>query len=268
MSSNPRLEALKMQIRALEGQAFGPSGAAILAFADPLLNAPLPHGGLGLGALHEFYATGMEAELAAAPAGFAATIAAAMIARHGGCVVWAVTRADCYIGGLSRFGLDPSRVVWAECRKDADVAGIMEEALSSGTVAAVLGEAGPLSLKTGRRLSAAARASGSTALLIRRQFSRPSRSAHAESGAAATRWRVCAVPALEGVADMGMGAPRWRLDLEYCRNGRTAAWIVEAADGYDGGKAGDVRVVAELRHGACQVDNACSRDGARTVRSS
>ena len=71
----------------------------------------------------------------------------------------------------------PSRIVWVDCAKDAEVLSVMEEALHSRALAAVLGEAGALSLKTARRLDAAARQSGTTALLLRRHRSKPSEAA-------------------------------------------------------------------------------------------
>ena len=158
------------------------------------MNTPLPHGGLKLGALHEFLSDGLEAELAPAVTAFVATAAARILRIREGYALWALSRADCYAPGLTRFGLEPSRIVWVECRKDAEVLGVMEEALHSRALAAVVGEAGTLSLKAGRRLDAAARQSGVTALLLRRPLFKSSKAGCGPSGAAATRWRVSALP--------------------------------------------------------------------------
>jgi hypothetical protein len=274
-----KLEALRMQIRALEGHSLETcSGDQSLPFEDAKLNAPLPHGGLKLGALHEFRSDGLEAELVPAVTAFAATVAARILRTKEGYALWALSRADCYAPGLARFGLDPVRIVWVECRKDAEVLGVMEEALHSRTLATVLGEAGALSLKAGLRLNAAARQSGATALLLRRPLFKSSKAGFGPSGAAATRWRVSAVPhrqpktglSVSGTTQPGLGPPCWRLDLEYCRNGGTASWIVEALDGSDGDgiQAGHVRVVAELRDEACEGEAAPARTPARTTRAS
>ncbi len=186
-----KLEALRMQVRALEGHHLETAeDGFVLPFADARLNAPLPRGGLRLDALHEFTAPGLEAELAAAVTGFAATVAASILGSRGGSLLWASSRSDCYLPGLARFGLDASRIVWVDCRKDAEVLGVMEEALQSRALSAVMGEAGALTLKTGLRLDAAARQSGATVLLLRRHMSKPSSVSEAPSGAAATRWRV------------------------------------------------------------------------------
>jgi hypothetical protein len=263
---NSKLEALRMQIRALEGHSLEASRQSRpVPFADWRLNAPLPQGGLEAAALHEFCAGTGESESAAAATAFAATAAARILRGQDGFFLWAASLADCYPPGLARFGLDPARIVWADCRKDAEVLSVMEEALHSRVLGAVLGEAGALSLKMGRRLDAAARQSGTTALLLRRHRSRPSKAAGFPSGAAATRWRVSTAPG--GV--LGPALPLWRLDLEYCRNGRTASWIVEVSDGSDGDQweTGHVRVAAELRDDARPLKAASARKTADAARS-
>ncbi len=75
-----KIEALRMQVRALEGYHLDTcQGDQTLPFEDGRLNAPLPHGGLKLGALHEFRSDGLEAELAPAVTAFAATVAARIL---------------------------------------------------------------------------------------------------------------------------------------------------------------------------------------------
>ena len=270
-----KLEALRMQIRALEGHNLEPgsSGGRLLPFEDGRLNAALPHGGLQLGALHEICSDGLEAEFSPAATAFAATLAARILRLREGYALWAMNRADCYALGLARFGLDARRIVWTECRKDAEVLGVMEEALHSRALAAVLGEAGTLNLKTARRLDAAARQSGVTALLLRRALFKAPKAGLLPSGAAATRWCVRAAadfkPHSSGTA-ISIGPPFWRLDLEYCRNGKTASWIVEALDDSDsdGIQAGHVRVVAELCDDAGTGEKATARAPKRTARAS
>ena len=307
MSANSKLEALRLQIRTLEGHRLE-TNARVLPFADARLNESLPGGGLALGALHEFCAGGLEGELAPAVTAFAAIVAAKVLHKHDGFLLWAACQADCYAPGLACLGLDPSRIVWVDCAKEAEVLSVMEEALHSRAVPAVLGEAGALNLKTARRLDAAARQSGGTALLLRRHHSKPADAGLLGCGAAATRWRVSAVaserpphpcplsregrgerplsghslpplPSRERVGvrgasgrdappEPGLGPPRFRLDLEYCRNGRTASWIVEVSDGarFDNKEAGHVRVVAELRDDACAPPEAPAREGQRAAR--
>lgn len=269
MSLNSNLENLRMQIRAMEGHGFADAQTPILTFADERLNAPFPHDGLALGALHEFCAVGLETELSSAVTAFAASVAGQILRKRKGFLLWAASCPDCYAPGLMSFGLDPARIIWVECRKDVEVLGVMEEALQSRTLAAILGEAGALNLKAGRRLDAAARRSGVTALLLRRHILKSNNASNGPSGAAATRWRVSAMPS-ETSGEPGLGPPRWQLDLEYCRNGKTASWIVEASHGIsdeNGKAAGHVRVVAELRDGADAYETAIARPGARAAGS-
>jgi protein ImuA len=302
MSMNLKLEILRQQIRSIEGHGLATQGHRVLPFHEPRLNALLPGGGLQLGALHEFCSSGLEGELASAVTAFAAMIAAHILRNREGLILWAASQADCYLPGLAYLGLSPSRAVWIDCTKDAEVLSVMEEALHSRALAVVLGEAGALTLKAGRRLSAAARQSGTTALLLRRHRSKSSKPGEAPSGAAATRWCVSAVPGpyrhpgtrlpVSGIAqnarlasfkvpdnatgvsgmtseEPGLGPPRWRLGLDYCRNGRTASWIVEACHGADGdnAQAGYVRVVAELCDDARAPEEASARKTAGAARS-
>ena len=151
--------------------------------------------------------------MAPAVTAFAATVAAKVLRKHDGFLLWAASQADCYAPGLACLGLDPSRIVWVECAKDAEVLSVMEEALHSRAVPAVLGEAGALNLKTARRLDAAARQSGATALLLRRHHSKPTDAGLLGCGAAATRWRVSAWlvkrqgPLTPALSPRGEGAP-------------------------------------------------------------
>ena len=131
--------------------------------------------------------------MAPAVTAFAAIVAAKVLRKHDGFLLWAACQADCHAPGLACLGLDPSRIVWVDCAKEAEVLSVMEEALHSRAVPAVLGEAGALNLKTARRLDAAARQSGATALLLRRRHSKPADAGLLGCGAAATRWRVSGV---------------------------------------------------------------------------
>jgi hypothetical protein len=266
---NSKLAALRMQIRALENPNLEASRQSrTIPFAGPHLNAALPRGGLEAAALHEFCAGPGESESATPATAFAAIAAAQILREQNGFLLWAASLIDCYPPGLARLGLDLSRIVWADCKKDAEVLSVMEEALHSHALAAVLGEAGALNLKMGRRLDAAAQRSGTTALLLRRHRSKPSKAAAFPSSTAATHWRVSAMRG-DALNLPYSGLPRWRLHLEYCRNGRTASWIVEVSDGSDGdqGKAGHVRVVAELRDEACPLERASARKAAYAARS-
>src|SRR4029077_3397035 len=82
---------------------------------------------------------------------------------------------DLFAPALARIGLHPDRVICCETWKDRDVLPAMEEGLKCRGLAAVVGEATPLSLTASRRLQLAAGESGVTALIVRRWHNSPGR---------------------------------------------------------------------------------------------
>ncbi|MCA3555930.1 hypothetical protein [Aestuariivirga sp.] len=128
-----------------------------------------------------------------------------------------------YGHGLERLGLPRHRFVTITLRKPASLLWTMEEALKSGAVAAVLGdaEAAHADLTATRRLSLAAAAGKCAAILT---FARPDCAATASH----TRWTAAAVPSLSPAHDAGApGAPCWSVELTRARGGRPGAWTLE-----------------------------------------
>lgn len=128
-----------------------------------------------------------------------------------------------YGHGLERLGLPRHRFVTITLKKPASLLWTMEEALKSGAVAAVLGdaEAAHADLTTTRRLSLAAAAGKCAAILT---FARPDCAASASH----TRWTAAAVPSLSPAHDAAApGAPCWSIELTRARGGRPGAWILE-----------------------------------------
>ena len=254
-----RLAALRTDIRRLERMA-GPVRGR-LSLGDPRLDSALPGGGLSLGQWHEIGGEGAEAETGAAPAAFAARLAAALLARpdqRGRSAVWILRRDDLFPPGLAGLGLPAERLVGVCARDEAEALGVAEDALASPGVGVVLAEVGAVDLTAGRRLQLACEARGGTGLVILR---RPFGGGGATAGgtAAATCWRVApaaSAPNLGGLGlvglglgGLGLGPPRWRLRLARSRGGRSGAWLVEAAGTADEGEADvahPLRLVAEL----------------------
>ena len=196
------------------------------------------------------------AETGAAPAAFAARLAAALLARpdqRGRSAVWILRRDDLFPPGLASLGLPAERLVGVCARDEAEALGVAEDALASPGVGVVLAEVGAVDLTAGRRLQLACEARGGTGLVILR---RPFGGGKATAGgtAAATCWRVApaaSAPNLGGLGlvGLGLGPPRWRLRLARSRGGRSGAWLVEAAGTADEGEADvahPLRLVAEL----------------------
>jgi len=240
-----RLDAVRAQIAAIE--SVGRPQAGCLPFGDPRIDGRLPGGGLPLGRWHEITAPGMEVETAAAPAAFTALLAAPLARR--GEVVWVMRRDDLCAPGLSGLGFPPERLIQVCARDEAEALSVMEDALATAGVAAVVGEVEAVDLTAGRRLQLACEKRRSTGFLIRR---RPfGGAARRETGgsAAATRWSVSSAPSEPLAGEFGLGAPRFQVTLERCRGGGGGAWLFEAANAYcweETDVAHPLRLVADL----------------------
>jgi len=97
------LAKLRATVAALE--AGGRAAGGRLALGAPEVDAALG-GGLALGRWHELGGEGLEAETAAAPAAFAALLAAPL-ARQGW-AVWVLRRDDLWAPGLAGLGFPAS----------------------------------------------------------------------------------------------------------------------------------------------------------------
>jgi protein ImuA len=242
-----RLAAMRAKIAAIE--AGGRTDSESLPFGDEAIDGLLPGGGLPLGRWHEIGGEGMEAETSAAPAAFAALMAAPLARR--GEAVWVLRRDDLWAPGLVGLGFPAERLIQVCARDEAEALAVMEDALATVGVAAVFGEAEAADLTAGRRLQLACEKHGATGFLIRRRPYGGQAKREATGSAAATRWRVASAPSEPPAGEFGLGAPRFRVALERCRGGRTGTWLFEAADAYErNGEARDgthpLRLVADL----------------------
>lgn len=191
-----------------------------LPFEVEPLDAVLPGGGLPLGVLHEISEDGARGPLAANAVLFAAGI----LARMRGPVLWCLHSRDLFAPALARVGLDPSRIVFCETWKDADILPAMEEGLRLPGLTGVVGELKRLTLTPSRRLQLAAEASGVTAFVVCRSQDGPS-----ETNAAFSRWRIAPAPSPR-TDPFWMGRSHWRVELTRCRGAAPHSWTLEACD--------------------------------------
>ena len=223
-----RLAALRASI-AQVGRPTKVAGAT-LPFGIPAIDAHLPGGGLARGALHEVAGGGPDVEHGAA----ASMLAAGILARLPGQVLWVLEWPDLFAPALDAVGLHADRVIYAEAGRAKTVLLSMEEGLRHTGLAGVVGElSGRLTLTASRRLQLAAEQSGVMCFALRRSRTHDD-GLLSEPTAAATRWRVTALTSPPLLAHSpetpGLSRPRWRLDLVRCRGGEPASWIVEASD--------------------------------------
>lgn len=222
-----RLAAVRAQVAALE--AGGRGTGARLAFGAPAVDAALG-GGLALGRWHEIEGAGLDAETCAAPAAFAALLAAPLARR--GWTVWVLRRDDLWAPGLAGLGFPCAQLIQVCARDEAEALSVMEDALATTGVSAVLGEIEAVDLTAGRRLQLACEKAGATGFVVRRRpFGGPARR-DAAGSAAATRWRAASAPSEAPPGELGLGPPRFCAVLERCRGGRPGAWLFEAKGAY------------------------------------
>ena len=191
-------------------------------FGLPLLDEALG-GGLPLAALHEVVARS-ETEVAAAT-GFVLAVAAHCALQRA--VLWIAEDMTLlesgmpYGPGLDEIGLSPEQVTIVTAAKLRDVLWVMEEALRSGALGAVIGEIrsqSALGATASRRLSLAASKQAGVALLLR---GKP----HPSPVTATTRWVVAAAPSAK--RRDGTGPPTLAVELVRNRHGRLGSWVLE-----------------------------------------
>jgi protein ImuA len=223
------LEGLRLLLERLAGNSRRGGDPFPLPFGLPDVDRVLG-GGLLRNALHEVTPT-VEGDATAA-AGFASALLARALVSGKKPVLWVrheyATLEDGvpYGPGLAAFGLDPSRLLFVLAVNAREVLEAMEQALRSGTLAAVLGElrgTSRLDLRATRRLSLAAARGATPGLLLRLGASEKQRT---RPISAATRWRIASLASGEAAAN-GIGAPRFAAELVRNRRGPAASFSLE-----------------------------------------
>ncbi len=128
-----------------------------------------------------------------------------------------------YGHGLERLGLSRQRFVTITLKRPQSLLWTMEEALKSGALGVVIGDADAAhaDLTVTRRLSLAAGAGKSAGLLV---FSKDDVAASASQ----TRWRAASMTSLSPPHDAAApGEPSWCIELTRARGGRPGQWILE-----------------------------------------
>lgn len=225
---DPRVAAVRAQLRALERHGSETEVKAAVRFEIPEIDGHLAAGGLEP-ALHEAAAGTLRPGDDAAATLFLSAIAARFSRRQGdGQVLWAVVRRGLFAPALAQAGLTPDRVLYAECRDDAEVLAVMEDGLRHGGLAAVVGEVKRATMASARRLQLGTEDSGAAALLLR-HWHRKDGDPLAALSPAVTRWRIACAPAAP-LPHAGIGRARWVVELVRQRGGPPHHWLLEAPD--------------------------------------
>lgn len=217
------IDDLRERIAHLEGSIA--CKTVVLPFGVARMDERLPGGGLAYGAVHEFAGGGSGTVDGAAATLFAAGVAA----RSKGKVLWCLTRPDLFAPALSQAGLHPDRVIFCESDREEDVLASMEEGLSFGGLAAVVGELVRLPMTASRRLQLAAEKTGTMGLVVRRWRRQIEASDFGNPTASTTRWRISVLPS-EPLPTAGVGRARWLAELMRVKAGESAEFEIGACD--------------------------------------
>jgi protein ImuA len=183
---------------------------------------------------------------------FAAGIAARFANGDGSTVLWALTHFDLYAPAFEQVGLGPSKILYAQGRKDADVLAMAEDGLRDGSLACVVAEVKSADLTATRRLQLAA-SDGKTPILIYRRHRSRTGCPLAVGSAAMTRWRIGSLSS-QPLPHAGVGRARWSVELVRQRNGNPFSLELEACD-----DTGRLALPAAAQHRAVATGRATSQ---------
>jgi protein ImuA len=132
-----------------------------------------------------------------------------------------------YGHGLEALGLARQRFITVTLNSPIALLWTMEEALKSGALALVIGDATPhkTDLTATRRLSLAAASGKSAGLLV---FTSPNTGLNANATASHSRWLATSQRSRPPPFDPSApGHPAWMIELTRARGGRPGTWTVE-----------------------------------------
>jgi protein ImuA len=228
LSSSDRTRLLaKLRAQVASSETSSRAGDA-LAFGIGPLDARLAGGGLDRAGLHEVTAASPTLGDDAAATLFAAGLGARFAGCPGAIAAWILTRFDLYAPGLEQAGLGPERLLYAEARDDMMALALAEDALRTGSFAAVVAEVKVADQTAARRLQLAA-ADGRTPLLLLRRWRKAGRDPLEAPSPAMTRWRIGCAPSLP-LGHPGVGRACWSVELARQRGGNSFSFLLEACD--------------------------------------
>ena len=181
-----------------------------------LIKQSFPNTSFPLGAIHEFFCSGVE-DLSAS-GGFIAGILSAIM-QKGGVAIW-IGSGMIYPPALKSFGIEPDKIIFIYLQREKEILWAMEEALKCEGLAAVIAETPEISFTASRRFQLAVEQSRVTGFIIRRN---PKNLATA----CVARWKISPLPSMAEDGLPGVGFPRWNVELLKVRNGIPGIWQLE-----------------------------------------
>jgi protein ImuA len=208
------ISQLQNEILLLQG--FKPCGiegndAGLNVIKDAFPNSTFP-----LGAVHEFFCTDSESN--SASYGFIAGIVSSLMKTNTPSI-WISSSKLIFPTSLKSFGIDPDKIIFIQSKRSKEILWVVEEALKSNSVSAVVGEINEISFLESRRLQLAVEQSKVTGFLLRQNPKNLATSC-------VTRWRVTPIPS-EKKSIPGIGFPKWNVELLKVRNGKPGRWQMQ-----------------------------------------
>lgn len=182
-----------------------------------MMNKNFPGACFPLGSIHEFFCN--KAEDVSSTSGFIAGVLSSILA-GGGVVLWISQSCLTFPPALVLFGIEPEKVIFIDVKKEKELLWVMEEALKSQGLAAVVAETPEISFTASRRFQLAVEQSRTTGFVIRQN-------PRNQSTVCPLRWRITSLPSANTNGLPGVGIPRWNVELLKVRNGTPGIWQIE-----------------------------------------
>jgi protein ImuA len=197
-------------------QGFKPCGIEGNDAGLSIIEEAFPNSNFPIGAVHEFLSTGSEDN--SASYGFISGIVSSLMKTNTPSI-WISSSKLIFPTSLKSFGIDPHKIIFIQSKKSKELLWVIEEALKSNSVSAVVGELSEISFLESRRLQLAVEQSKVTGFLVRQN---PKNLATA----CVTRWRVKPIPS-EKKLFPGISFPKWNVELLKVRNGKPGRWQMQ-----------------------------------------
>lgn len=198
-----------------------PAGTCMQKQGLQLLQEHFPLGVFPISAVHEFL-SGNPEQLAASTGFIAATITSCL--PDDAVIVWINNAQQIFPTALTRFGLQPHKIIFVNPASEQETNWCIEEALQCNSITAMVAEMTNLNFTNSRRFQLAVEKSKVTGFILNTQLNK------INTTACFTRWQITPSPSHLTNGMPGVGHPRWKVQLQKIRNGKPGYWEMEWAN--------------------------------------
>lgn len=222
MVSNKKNIVSQLQKQILQWEGFVPPVAGkARGIGMGIIESAFPNGVFPRGSIHEMICA--TPEHAAATGGLMAGLLQSLM-KQGGVCLWIGVSRRVFPPALSRFNVEPDRVIFIDAKEEKEVLWVMEQALKCEGIAAVVAEVKEISIIQSRRLQLAVESSKVTGFLLRNDPRKLG------ANTCVARWEISPLPSVLDDELPGVGFPRWQVNLLRVRNGNPGCWQLEWVD--------------------------------------